>query len=96
MCGIAGLVCFDPNCGGAGHEALVQRMCDLQVHRGPDDGGVACHGRVGLGTRRLSIIDLSPAGHMPMSDESGRWWITLPRSVEFRSSPCLIAPRRSR
>ncbi|MGH6943148.1 MAG: asparagine synthase (glutamine-hydrolyzing) [Geminicoccaceae bacterium] len=76
MCGIAGLVCFDPSCSGAQHEALVERMCDLQVHRGPDDGGIACHGHVGLGARRLSIIDLSPAGHMPMSDESGRWWIT--------------------
>lgn len=75
MCGIAGLVCLDPSCGSE-HEPLVARMCDLQVHRGPDDSGIVEVGRVCLGSRRLSIIDLSPAGHMPMSDESERWWIT--------------------
>src|SRR5206468_5652525 len=43
-------------------------------HRGPDDQGVwrSADGRVGLGHRRLSIIDLSPAGHQPMIDESAR------------------------
>jgi asparagine synthase (glutamine-hydrolysing) len=56
-------------------EAVVRRMCDLQAYRGPDDSGVADLGRVCLGSRRLSIIDLSAAGHMPMSDASGRWWI---------------------
>ena len=56
-------------------EAVVRRMCDLQAYRGPDDSGVVDLGRVCLGSRRLSIIDLSPAGHMPMSDETGRWWI---------------------
>ena len=56
-------------------EAVVRRMCDLQAYRGPDDSGVVELGRVCLGSRRLSIIDLSAAGHMPMSDASGRWWI---------------------
>jgi asparagine synthase (glutamine-hydrolysing) len=56
-------------------EAVVRRMCDLQAYRGPDDSGVVNLGRVCLGSRRLSIIDLSAAGHMPMSDASGRWWI---------------------
>jgi asparagine synthase (glutamine-hydrolysing) len=51
-------------------------MCELTAHRGPDDSGVMRRGRCALGSRRLSIIDLSPAGHMPMSDQSGRWWIT--------------------
>lgn len=51
------------------------------AHRGPDDEGVyvtetSTGDRVGLGHRRLSIIDLSPAGHEPMSDSSGRVWLT--------------------
>lgn len=75
MCGIAGLACFDPQCTGDSHEPLVKRMCDLQAHRGPDDSGIIALDGVALGACRLSIIDLSPAGHMPMSDPSGRWWI---------------------
>ena len=51
-------------------------MCRVQTHRGPDDQGVAPLDRVCLGSRRLSILDVSPAGHMPMSDPTGRWWIT--------------------
>ena len=50
-------------------------MCDLQVHRGPDDQDVRALGPVCFGSNRLSIIDLSKAGRMPMSDPSGRWWI---------------------
>ena len=50
-------------------------MSALQVHRGPDDHGVSEVGPVCLGSNRLSILDLSRAGHMPMSDPSGRWWI---------------------
>ncbi len=76
MCGIAGLICFDADCGGQLHESLVRGMCEVTAHRGPDDHGVMSRGRFALGSQRLSIIDLSPAGHMPMSDESGRWWIT--------------------
>jgi asparagine synthase (glutamine-hydrolysing) len=51
-------------------------MCDLQAHRGPDDDGIISIDNVCLGTVRLSIIDLTEAGHMPMADESGRWWIS--------------------
>jgi asparagine synthase (glutamine-hydrolysing) len=76
MCGIAGLICFDSECGGQLHESLVRTMCELTAHRGPDDSGVISRGRFALGAQRLSIIDLSAAGHMPMSDPSGRWWIT--------------------
>ena len=76
MCGIAGLVCLTHTCGEEEHTSLVRQMCDLQSHRGPDDSGVASLGNVCLGAVRLSIIDLSAAGHMPMTDESGRWWIT--------------------
>lgn len=76
MCGVAGLYCLDAECSARSHEVIVAKMRDLLTHRGPDDSGLVSLGRVCLGTRRLSIIDLSPAGHMPMSDESGRWWIS--------------------
>ena len=50
-------------------------MCELQSHRGPDDDGVISLGHVCLGSNRLSIIDLSRAGHMPMSDAEENLWI---------------------
>jgi asparagine synthase (glutamine-hydrolysing) len=54
-------------------------MADTLVHRGPDDSGlwVALDGSVGLGHRRLSIIDLSPLGRNPMGWDGGRLWITF-------------------
>ena len=75
MCGIAGLLAFGD--GLAVEEGVVTAMRDALVHRGPDDGGtlVLPHDRVGLGHRRLSIIDLSAAGHQPMSNEDGSVWI---------------------
>jgi asparagine synthase (glutamine-hydrolysing) len=51
-------------------------MCELQWHRGPDDDGVISLGHVCLGSTRLSIIDLTEAGHMPMSSEDGRWCLS--------------------
>jgi asparagine synthase (glutamine-hydrolysing) len=74
MCGISGLV----NWGDA--ETLV-RMTNVQTHRGPDDSGLwerhfPDGGYIGLGSRRLAILDLSPDGHMPMSNEDGTVWIT--------------------
>jgi asparagine synthase (glutamine-hydrolysing) len=53
-------------------------MRDTLVHRGPDDAGAwhSPNDRVAFGTRRLSIVDLSPAGHQPMSNEDGTVWIT--------------------
>jgi len=75
MCGIAGKVCFDSTaCVDA---RLIERMTDTIRHRGPDDGGVWVSGAVGLGNRRLSIIDLSPRGHQPMSNEDGSVWIAF-------------------
>ena len=75
MCGLAGLIrltsAYDPDAG----EALVRRMCNRIAHRGPDDAGIETRGPVCLGSLRLSIIDLSAAGHMPMADESGRFAI---------------------
>jgi len=75
MCGLAGLIRVSDGAASLDAESVVRRMCDLQAYRGPDDSGVVDLGRVCLGSRRLSIIDLSPAGHMPMSDATGRWWI---------------------
>jgi asparagine synthase (glutamine-hydrolysing) len=75
MCAIAGVVCAKPGCDGRHHLPAVRSMCDLQSHRGPDDQDVRPLGPVCLGSNRLSILDLSRAGRMPMSDPSGRWWI---------------------
>ena len=75
MCGIAGIVYEDP--GRAVAEGLLRRMCDAIVHRGPDDRGIWTAGGVGLGHQRLSIIDLSPAGHQPMSNEDGTVWVVF-------------------
>src|SRR6266566_1270844 len=71
MCGIAGTInCLDID--------RLKAMTDAQAHRGPDDRGVRVfpEERVGLGHRRLSIIDLSPAGHEPMSNDEGTLWIS--------------------
>lgn len=93
MCGICGVIDLrNQNV----QPRLVQQMCDLIAHRGPDDAGVVVmHGQqyvevkpglesmrqdgfeVGLGHRRLSIIDLSPAGHQPMCNEDGKIWIVF-------------------
>ncbi len=86
MCGIAGLLkCNEPTTPE--DVAAVQRMVDAQVHRGPDDQGIAAlpppclppHGSrpsIVLGHRRLSIIDLSEAGRQPMPNEDGTVWVT--------------------
>jgi asparagine synthase (glutamine-hydrolysing) len=67
MCGISGLV----NCGG---KETLARMTHVQAHRGPDDSGLweqrfPDGSYVGLGSRRLAILDLSSSGHMPMANE---------------------------
>lgn len=77
MCGICGIF----NYAGTNFEVteeLVTRMRDTMVHRGPDDAGVyvSSNRRIGLGHRRLSIIDLSSAGHQPMCNEDSTIWIT--------------------
>ena len=75
MCGLAGLIHLDGTPAGPDDERVVESMCDLMAYRGPDDRGVRSVGSACLGSRRLAIIDLSPAGHMPMSDPTERWWI---------------------
>lgn len=71
MCGLCGELRLGSS-GRVDPHALA-RMRDTLVHRGPDDAGayVSEDGRVGLGFRRLSIIDLSPNGHQPMANEDG-------------------------
>lgn len=69
MCGIAGFVMGKDSPGEAGPEALAA-MTRALLHRGPDDEGYYWNAGVGLGSRRLSIIDLSPAGRMPLFNET--------------------------
>lgn len=73
MCGIAGIVGRRGDfIDGAG----LHRMCQTIVHRGPDDEGIYASGAVGLGMRRLSIIDLS-GGHQPIHNETKDVWVVF-------------------
>src|SRR5579864_7231494 len=74
MCGIAGVVRFGTD--AQVDPAVLRRMCAAIVHRGPDDEGIYFQGRVGLGVRRLGIIDLT-TGHQPISNEDGTLWIVF-------------------
>jgi len=77
MCGIAGIVHRDHAYSDGGvDQATVHRMCEAIVHRGPDDEGIFVKGGVGLGMRRLSIIDLS-GGHQPVFNEDRTVWIVF-------------------
>ncbi|WP_166866278.1 asparagine synthase (glutamine-hydrolyzing) [Salinibacterium sp. ZJ70] len=74
MCGIAGIV----NLNGDGvSPVLLQAMTDALAHRGPDGEGHWIHENVGLGHRRLAIIDLSPLGHQPMVSRDSRYALTF-------------------
>ncbi len=80
MCGIVGLYNFGGAAEGSARDrALTLTMRDSIVHRGPDDGGLwqSDDGRVVFGHRRLSIVDVSAAGHQPMSNEDSSVWITF-------------------
>jgi asparagine synthase (glutamine-hydrolysing) len=70
MCGITGILRISPEANGYDSN-LIDRMTDSLSHRGPNDRGVWNDDLISLGSRRLSIIDLSRAGHMPMSNEDG-------------------------
>ena len=72
MCGICGIALSDSN--ARVNPRVIKRMSDAIAHRGPDDDGQYLNGRVGLGFRRLSIIDLS-GGHQPMANEDETVWI---------------------
>ncbi len=73
MCGLTGI--FHLN-GAPAERHVLKSMTDAIVHRGPDDEGFFVDGPIGLGHRRLSIIDLSEAGHQPMMSRDGRYVMT--------------------
>ena len=74
MCGIAGKLNKDSN--KRVDAGIVRAMCQTISHRGPDDDGIYVDGPVGLGMRRLSIIDLA-GGHQPLSNEDGTVWVVF-------------------
>ncbi len=74
MCGICGQYNFIDHAPVDGHD--IQRMSDSIDHRGPDDAGMYLDHSLGLGFRRLSIIDLS-GGHQPMSDQEESVWLVF-------------------
>ena len=72
MCGIAGVLS-----SGRIDPLVMRRMVATLRHRGPDDEGIWIDAGIGLGHRRLSVIDLSPNGHQPMVSQSGRYVLTF-------------------
>ncbi len=74
MCGITGI--FHAEAGHASDSPLIEAMLSAIRHRGPDQFGAYCDGQVGLGSARLSIIDLA-GGQQPISNEDGACWIVF-------------------
>jgi len=70
VCGVSGILNLD---GEPVSSVILSRMTDAIAHRGPDGEGFYTDGCIGLGHRRLAIIDLSPAGHQPMVTRDGRY-----------------------
>lgn len=93
MCGIAG---FLTAAGTDSAEATLSRMADAIRHRGPDDSGVWMDRDAGIGLahRRLSIVDLSPAGHQPMVSPSGRYMVVFNGEIynhlDLRTEPAKV------
>ena len=75
MCGIAGML----SCAGPVDPDVLERMGEALHHRGPDGAGswTDADAGIGLAHRRLSVLDLSPAGTQPMCSHDGRWWISF-------------------
>jgi len=74
MCGICGIRMIESS--RPVDEGRLRRMCDVLRHRGPDDEGAFVDGAVGLGSRRLAIVDVA-GGHQPMANEDESIWIVL-------------------
>ena len=91
MCGLVGIV----ESRDAADAGLVSAMRDRLAHRGPDDAGTWCEGNVGLGHRRLSIIDLSPEGHQPMISADGRFVIAYNGEIYNFAQLRELLPNRS-
>src|SRR5574341_2313603 len=75
MCGICGILNFDPN--APVDPAVLRGMADLLAHRGPDGDAFYREGPVGLGHRRLAIIDLTEAAAHPLPNEDKTVWVLL-------------------
>lgn len=75
MCGFCGILNFDSQCKV--EESVIQKMNTAIAHRGPDGSGVFVEGEIGLGHRRLSIIDLSENGKQPFYSSDGRYVIVF-------------------
>jgi asparagine synthase (glutamine-hydrolysing) len=88
MCGINGIA-FSSKSGRVVNESLLAKMRDVIRHRGPDDSGEFIAGPIGLGHRRLSIVDVA-AGHQPMTNEDDSLRITYNGEIynhaDFRES----------
>jgi len=93
MCGLVGMLRFD---GTAILPHEVEQARDLMIHRGPDDAGlwISPDQICALGHRRLSIIDLSPAGHQPMCNEDETIWLVY--NGEIYNFPELCAELQAR
>lgn len=74
MCGICGVFYSDKDRNVS--RPVLEAMTQILAHRGPDDAGIFVNGSIGLGHRRLSVIDLK-GGHQPLSDSQGQYWITF-------------------
>ncbi len=74
MCGICGIISLNNDLV---KEGQIRNMMQVQKHRGPDDEGIFIKNNVGLGFVRLSIIDLSSAGHQPMFSDDGMYVVVF-------------------
>ncbi len=86
MCGICGIAA-PQKLGYSVNEAMLTRMRDTLIHRGPDGAGLFIDGGVGLAHRRLSIVDLA-GGHQPMTNEDGTIWITYNGEIYNHRALC--------
>src|SRR2546426_11566428 len=91
MCGIAGIVKLDPR--DAVEETRLKRMCDTLRHRGPDGEGFFADGPVGLGNRRLAIVDVA-GGPLPLANENEKNWIAHHRGNYNHPPPPPPPPAR--
>jgi asparagine synthase (glutamine-hydrolysing) len=75
LCGICGIINTDTNRKVDGN--LIERMCSVLSHRGPDDAGIYLKDNMGFGHRRLSVLDVTRAGHQPMTNEDRTIWLVF-------------------
>jgi len=94
MCGICGQLNFDKSIVQADP---LQRMSLSMNHRGPDDEGIYLNGIIGLAHRRLSVIDLSTAGHQPMPNHDHTIWIVYNGEIyNFKELRCELQQKGCR